>query len=308
MINAEAARELSMSNNFAAKIILFGEYTLITGSKGLAFPYSGFRANFKRAENASDIENQFKLDKFLNYLRGTNTLASNMDLDRLEADIAEGIYVQSDIPAGYGLGSSGSLCAAIYARYAPNFERKGTYTQQELAALKDVMALMEDYYHGSSSGLDCLISLINQSILISERNKYKIVEMPDLANLGSFYLYDSGIPRKTAPFVHLFLDRYDNDSAYKDKIDGYCDDVDKLIDNVLIEDKSQFIANFAALSEFQFEYFSEMIPEKVRDIWGKGLQTGQYYFKLCGAGGGGYFIVYSNDKEFNKGCDYLAIA
>lgn len=295
------------SNKYAAKIILFGEYTLITGSKGLAFPYHGFHASFDQADNQSDINNEFKLDKFLSYLEGSNTLSSNMDLIRLQSDINEGVYVKSDIPAGYGLGSSGALCAAIYAKYANDFIRKENYTQQELGELKDVMALMENYYHGSSSGLDCLISLVNKPVLINQRNQYDLIPMPELRNLGSFYLYDSGIPRKTAPFVHLFLDKYESDSDYKAKIDRYNSDVDELIDNVLQNNKSRFTDNYASLSEFQYENFSEMIPEKIRDIWIQGLQTGQYYFKLCGAGGGGYFIVYSNDNEFNESCTYMSM-
>ena len=37
-----------------------------------------------------------------------------------------------------------------------------------------------------------------------------------------------------------------------------------------------------------------MIPDTVLGIWQQGLDGGQYTMKLCGSGGGGYLLVYSN--------------
>jgi galactokinase/mevalonate kinase-like predicted kinase len=31
------------------------------------------------------------------------------------------------------------------------------------------------------------------------------------------------------------------------------------------------------------------------------LETNRYYMKLCGAGKGGFFLIYSNEKEAVKG-------
>ena len=33
-----------------------------------------------------------------------------------------------------------------------------------------------------------------------------------------------------------------------------------------------------------------MIPEDMRKIWALGLETSAFSIKLCGAGGGGYFL------------------
>ena len=33
-----------------------------------------------------------------------------------------------------------------------------------------------------------------------------------------------------------------------------------------------------------------MIPEQFHGIWQKGIDTNDYYLKLCGSGGGGYIL------------------
>ena len=40
-----------------------------------------------------------------------------------------------------------------------------------------------------------------------------------------------------------------------------------------------------------------MIPESVHGLWQKGLETNAYYLKLCGSGGGGYFLGFTEDLE-----------
>jgi mevalonate kinase len=40
------------------------------------------------------------------------------DLAELKNDVETGMYFDSSIPQGYGVGSSGALVAAIYDRYA----------------------------------------------------------------------------------------------------------------------------------------------------------------------------------------------
>ena len=40
-----------------------------------------------------------------------------------------------------------------------------------------------------------------------------------------------------------------------------------------------------------------MIPVNMLDVWKKGMQTGDYYLKLCGSGGGGYMLGFTEDFE-----------
>ena len=296
-----------MSDRFSAKILLFGEYTIIKGSKGLAFPFDHYHAAFSQADSPDDVQKSFRLEELYQYLASSSILSENMDLKAFQDDIARGLFLNSNIPPGYGLGSSGALCAAIYARYANDFERKDFYTNDELNRLKDMMALMENFYHGTSSGLDCLISLVDQPVLIREKHTYELVKKPNLNKFGSFYLFDSGISRKTAGFVHGFLEKYEENQDYKNNIDLHVDLVNNLIDNVTSGNKAEFHHNFYNLSEFQLKNFSDMVPATVKELWGTGLDTKEYLFKLCGAGGGGFFLVYSDQGSFRPGEKYISV-
>ena len=295
------------SQIFPAKILLLGEYTIIKGSKGLAFPIHSYKASFSKAETIDDIQHSFRLDEFANYLTSSNILSTNMDLERLINDIKKGVFLNSNIPSGYGIGSSGALCAAIYASYAYDFQRKESYTNEELNVLKDIMALMENFYHGTSSGLDCLISLLNQPVLIEERNKYQLIDKLNLDALGQFFLFDSGISRSTAGFVHSFLEKYETDQDYKNAIDQHNQLIDHMTDNVLKSEEDSFKANFKKLSAFQFEHYADMIPENVKSVWKEGLNSGDYFFKLCGAGGGGFFLVYTSNNHLSVDTSYIPI-
>jgi len=48
-----------------------------------------------------------------------------------------------------------------------------------------------------------------------------------------------------------------------------------------------------------------MIPQEFHALWKKGIQTNEYYLKLCGSGGGGYILGFTEDidkaKEALKG-------
>ena len=54
---------------------------------------------------------------FSDYLK---TIDINLDLNSLDKHIEKGMYFDSSIPRGYGIGSSGALVAAVYDKYAIN--------------------------------------------------------------------------------------------------------------------------------------------------------------------------------------------
>ena len=43
-----------------------------------------------------------------------------------------------------------------------------------------------------------------------------------------------------------------------------------------------------------------MIPDQFQSIWKKGIESGDYYLKLCGSGGGGYILGFTRDYEKAK--------
>lgn len=282
-------------NKFPAKILLLGEYGIIKGSQGIALPFNEHYGSLSSAGHSNKVSQKLKLDEFYEYLLGSKLLSEAMDLNAFKKDLDNGCFFDSNIPQGYGIGSSGALCAAIFAKYAKEFERKPYYNIEELRSLKDMMALMESFYHGKSSGVDCLISLINLPCLIRSRSQIDVIDFPRLDQFGHFYLYDSGKARTTTAFVHQFLEKYDEDDQYKSDINTFVELTDLLINKLIKNETTDFAQSFNALSRQQYLHFSGMIPESVKNIWLQGLETKEYAFKLCGAGGGGYFLVYSQN-------------
>ena len=68
-----------------------------------------------------------------------------------------GLYFESSIPQSYGIGSSGALCAAIYARYTTELiPPSGSITQKDIKELRHIFSGIESFFHGKSSGIDPL--------------------------------------------------------------------------------------------------------------------------------------------------------
>ena len=40
-----------------------------------------------------------------------------------------------------------------------------------------------------------------------------------------------------------------------------------------------------------------MIPDKFVRLWSEGLRSNDYFFKLCGSGGGGFLLGFTLDLE-----------
>ena len=47
-------------------------------------------------------------------------LTIDFDIDAFKQDVENGMYFQSSIPQGFGVGSSGALVAAVYGKYTKN--------------------------------------------------------------------------------------------------------------------------------------------------------------------------------------------
>ena len=158
---------------FYAKILLFGEYGIIKDCKGLTIPYNSYQGALKKSEDLSKEakESNKSLGRFYDYLSNLdkNELL-NFRLNELKDDIESGMYFDSSIPQGYGVGSSGALVASIYDKYANNkITVLENLTREKLLKLKEIFSLMESFFHGKSSGLDPLNSYLSIPILINSK-------------------------------------------------------------------------------------------------------------------------------------------
>jgi mevalonate kinase len=156
---------------------------------------------------------------------------------------------------------------------------------------------MESYYHGSSSGVDCLISLIDRPLMIKGRNEIELINVNGIQKLGHFYLYESNLRRKTSPLVHAFLEDYETDELFQSDVHQYMELSDLLIRDFIELDKESFKMRMEKLTKLQYFTFKKMIPRHVEKIWIDSIESKKYSVKLCGAGGGGFYLIYSPDEK-----------
>tara|TARA_B100000795_G_scaffold11315_1_gene7900 strand:- start:5380 stop:6306 length:927 start_codon:yes stop_codon:yes gene_type:complete len=284
---------------FYAKILLFGEYGIIKDSKGLAIPYNAYRGALKASEDLSGnaLESNLNLDRFYAYLFALQTDLVAFNLVALKKDIQNGMYFDSSIPQGYGVGSSGALVAAIYDKYA---EDKITVlenlTRDKLLNLKTIFGLMESFFHGKSSGLDPLNSYLSLPILINSKDSIEPAGIPSQKEgKGAVFLLDSEQIGETEPMVSLFMNKMKHEGFRKMISEEFSTTTDACIDDFLQGNVKSLFGNVKALSKIVLTNFKPMIPPAFHKVWEQGISTNDYYLKLCGSGGGGYILGFTED-------------
>lgn len=279
--------------SFNSKILLFGEYSLMKGSMALSIPNHKLSGQLLFEElNNNNSSKHYSVVYLLEYIDFLvkNNFENLIDIPSFKSDLKNGLYFDCNIPISYGLGSSGAIVASIYDAYAIKQSTK-------LDELKINFSKMESYYHGKSSGLDPLVSYLNKAILISDKGELKTVNLPK-ENKNSnlvIFLLDTKTVGETQPLVNWFLKEYEN-SSYKNKIQNELVPLNnKSITNFLSGSYISLLSDVKSISEFTFHNFKPMIPSSIEKIWNIGLETDSYYLKLCGSGGGGMMLGFTDD-------------
>ena len=293
---------------FYSKILLFGEYGIIKDSKGLSIPYNFYNGALKVDENPTQeaIKSNASLRKFVTYLEQLQNEQAELvtfNLEVLKADVERGMYFDSSIPQGYGVGSSGALVAAIYDKYANNkITILENLTRDKLLQLKAIFSQMESFFHGKSSGLDPLNSYLSIPILINSKDDIEATGIPSQSTTGkgAVFLLDSGIVGETAPMVNIFMENLKEEGFRKMLKTQFVKYTDACVENFLGGDMKSLFANTKQLSKVVLNNFKPMIPQQFHGIWQNGIDTNDYYLKLCGSGGGGYILGFTQDLEKAK--------
>ena len=285
---------------FYAKILLFGEYGIIKDSKGLSIPYNFYRGALKTSDDFSENDSHQKLVAFCDHLKTLPESIVSFDWDQLEADLAKNMYFDSSIPQGYGIGSSGALVASIYDQYAlDKITVLENLTKEKLQYLKTIFAAMESFFHGKSSGLDPLNSYLSLPILINAQDHVEPTGIPsqNSEGKGAVFLLDSGIVGETAPMVSIFMENMKKESFRRMMKDQFINYTDSCVDDFLSGNLTSLFSNIKELSNLVLHNFEPMIPEQFHAIWKQGIETNDFYLKLCGSGGGGYILGFTRDFE-----------
>ncbi|MDT0538299.1 mevalonate kinase [Croceitalea sp. P059] len=291
---------------FYSKILLFGEYGIIKDSKGLSIPYNFFKGALKTDDNPSHeaVKSNQSLIGFAEHIG--NLQADGLfefDIESLRNDVSDGMYFDSSIPQGYGVGSSGALVAAIYDKYAlDKITVLENLTREKLLKLKTIFGQMESFFHGKSSGLDPLNSYLSLPILINSKDNIESTSLPtqNRAGKGAVFLLDSGITGETAPMVQIFMEQMKQEGFRSMLKDKFIKHTDACVDHFLNGDIKSLFGHMKQLSHVVFDNFKPMIPKQFHDLWKRGIETNDYYLKLCGSGGGGYILGFTEDIDKAK--------
>ena len=286
---------------FYAKILLFGEYGIIKDSKGLAIPFNSYQGALLNASVLTEKqkESNKSLKRFYDYLKKVDLKIVQFHFKKFKSDLDEGMFFDSSIPQGYGVGSSGALVAAIYDKYAKDkITVLENLTRDKLLKLKTIFGEMESFFHGMSSGLDPLNSYLSLPILINSKTDLEPTGIPSQKEgKGAVFLMDSEQVGETAPMVELFMDKMKNEGFRKMISEEFAIHTDACIKDFLEGDVKSLFTNIKQLSKVVLGNFKPMIPQNFHQIWQKGLDSDEYYLKLCGSGGGGYFLGFTEDYD-----------
>lgn len=282
-----------MRTLYYSKVILFGEYSMIFDATALMVPLQQFSARWKlskltmlRAKKSNE-----SICRFRDYLADIKNISASIDIDALSRDLNFGLNLSSNVPSGYGLGSSGTLVAAVYDRYAK-------LHTNDLMELKSIFGQMESFFHGSSSGIDPLQCYLGKPFRISPQG-VELVNGGFLKRDIHICLIDTKIKSNTRPLVQHFKEQRQDEaflSAFqRDYVPHVTDCINNLIDGL----NEAFFASLTKLTEAQLLFLRPMITENTLHLF---EQDYDFHFgvKISGSGGGGYVLGFTDDKEKAK--------
>ena len=290
---------------YHSKIILFGEYSMIFDATALMVPLNRFSAQWRNASHLSEgaAASNASLQRFADYLSSLDEAKDCLDLVRFNHELQYNLYLDSDVPSGYGLGSSGVLVAAVYDRYALS-------KMDDMLQLKSLFGKMESFFHGSSSGIDPLQCYLGQPFRI---NAQGVTMLPAdfMPNDIHVFLADTGKKSNTKPLVQYFKAKREDADYLKAFQTDYVPCVTACIEQLIKGEKQAFFASLRQLTDGQLKFLRPMITDNSIDLF---LEHPDFNigFKISGSGGGGYVLGFTDDinktKAFMDGYELIWVS
>lgn len=286
-----------MRERYYSKVILFGEYSMIFDATALMIPLKKFSAQWRFAshlEASGGKASNMNLQSFAEYLSTDNELNKIIDLQRLNHELFYGLFLPSNVPSGYGLGSSGTLVAAVYDGYA-------TQKTEDLLRLKTLFGKMESYFHGSSSGIDPLQCYLGKPFKITP-NGVELLSDDFLQKDIHICLIDTKIKSNTKPLVNHFKAQREHPEFLNRFQSEYVPCVTSCINSMIEGNKELFFKSLKQLTKGQLQFLRPMITDNTLDLFTTDFDF-NFGVKISGSGGGGYVLGFADDVE--KASDLL---
>lgn len=291
--------------SFNSKVLLLGEYSALYNSMALVMPYDRFSGQLTFVNR--DTTNKFAfrsnefLKKFSSFVANHTDENFVLEVKKFEQEIENGLFFNSNIPQGYGLGSSGALVVAIFLRYlkkAKEFKDELKHLTLETAQkLKKSLGQMESFFHGTSSGLDPLSIILNKPILYKSADEILPVSIPESNKDGDniIFLLNTGISRQTSAMMQQFKS-FCEETEFRNKIQNeLVNYTNASIQSFLENDSPTLYKNLDQLIRFQLGEMKFFIPSPFQNVIKEGINNGDYFLKICGAGGGGFMLGFTGD-------------
>lgn len=276
---------MDSDKSFPSKVLLLGEYAAISGAESVAIPWGHFKGLWTKDTIDSTLKGILKA--FRKHLESQED--QFLYFDQWKQDLKKGMVFKSDIPIGYGVGSSGALVAGIFHRYAKD-------KHLTLNELKQVFISMESYFHGTSSGIDPLVSFLKRGIII-QKGDLQIFDYEDIAILNNIYLWDTKKSRETKPLVEWYRSQLEDENFATLINEQFIPTNSRALEALMMDNEKEWLSAFSQISAIQREHFRPMIPDNLRDEWDLIANTPDVFIKLCGAGGGGFYLLYAKNKQ-----------
>ena len=119
----------------------------------------------------------------------------------------------------------------------------------------------------------------------------------NLQGQGAIFLINSGKPGETQPMVNIFMEKMKQEGFRNMLKKEFMKYNDACIDAFLKRDLNPLFKNIKELSNLLLNNFRPMIPSVFHKLWKEGIDSNAYYLKLCGSGGGGYFLGFTENMD-----------
>lgn len=291
----------------SSKVLMFGEYSVLHNSMALTIPFAKFsgKLSYPHMEGDAIAEKSNRgLREFCHHILENHTDTQfKLNVQKLSTELDKGLFFESNIPQGFGLGSSGALVAAIFLRYldkAGDFKDElKSLTRERIQHLKGCLGGMEGYFHGTSSGIDPLSIIINEPLLLDANKEIIKVKTPTFNPEGKnvIFLLNTGMARNTDNLVGRFISACEN-PIFKNRLEKeLINDTNAAIRSFLDKDTDAMYQHVNKLAKFQLDEMNYLIPDKYHNVVKSGMENGDYFLKLCGSGGGGYILGFTENWD-----------
>lgn len=291
-----------------SKVLVFGEYSVLHDSMALTMPFSKFSGSLcypkNKEESAIAVLSNKGIREFCKHILENHTdEAFKLNVNQLTEELDKGLFFRSDIPQGFGLGSSGAVVAAIFLRY---IEKAGDFkdelknlTMLHLQNLKNCLGNLEGHFHGMSSGIDPLSIMINKPLLLKSNKEIIKVDIPPYNAMGKNFLFllNTHMNRNSQSLISQFNMACEKEE-FKQKLDTELIEYTNAgINDFLTGNVDNFYLSLEKIVRFQRQEMNYLIPDKYQPVVNQGLENGDFFLKICGSGGGGYMIGFTQNWE-----------